>query len=229
MRVTLCAVLALALNLLLFQFMAGLIARHRLGSRPILHVHRLDFIRLPEAEAAPPPPRRRAVPEPPPPSRPPSPSSQPTAPVRGTVRQLPVPDLALKVEVPLAASVKVAAPALPSLLVEGETSGPPGPVHLPPQPPSFISASELIPVARIPPVYPPEAKRRRIEGYVVVEFTVTETGEVKNPKIIESRPPGVFDRAVLRAVRHWRFRPKKWDGRPVAVRAQQKLEFRLRR
>jgi protein TonB len=64
---------------------------------------------------------------------------------------------------------------------------------------------------------------------VLVEFTVTESGEVQDPVIIEANPPGVFDQTVLETVRRWRFRPKEQNGKPIAVRARQPLEFKLRR
>ncbi len=227
MRWALYVTLALALNLGLFQFMAGLIAYHRLGLREVVTAYRLDFVRPPPVAEPPPPPRPRLPPLEPKPVAAPRPPG-PSAPVRGNVSRLPLPLPALKLEAPLATGPQVAVPPLPSLMVEGEPG--PGPVRLPPAVPGYVLASELVPVVRIPPPYPPAARRRRIEGYVVVEFTVTETGAVRDPKIVEARPPGVFDRAVLRAVRHWRFQPKRGkDGKPMAVRARQRLEFRLRR
>ncbi|MCX8049526.1 MAG: TonB family protein [Methylohalobius sp.] len=219
--------LALVLNLALFQFMAGLIARHRLVLKPILHAHSIDFVRLPQRED---PPPERQLRRPPPPPAPPKAPVAPASPqaTAANVRELPTPELALKVEVPMAASVKLAAPSLPSLLVEGEPAAVPGPVHVPTSLPGYILASELVAVVRTPPLYPPEARSRRIEGRVVVEFTVTERGEVQDPVIIEASPPGVFDQAVLQSVRGWRFKPKEKDGRPIAVRARQPLEFKLR-
>ncbi len=199
MRWALYVTLALALNLGLFQFMAGLIAYHRLGLREVVTAYRLDFVRPPPVAEPPPPPRPRLPPPEPKPVAAPRPPG-PSAPVRGNVSRLPLPLPALKLEAPLATGPQVAVPPLPSLMVEGEPG--PGPVRLPPA----------------------------VPGYVVVEFTVTETGTVRDPKIVEARPPGVFDLAVLRAVRRWRFQPKRGkDGKPVAVRARQRLEFRLRR
>ncbi len=230
MRWALCGILAVALNLALFQFMAALVARHRLGLRPVMNAHRIDFVRIPQAEEPPPPSHTRAEPPPPLQSKTaPATSAQPSAPLPANVRQLPLPVPGLKFEVPLSMDVGVAVPPLPSVLVEGEPGAVPGPVRIPPPKPGFIWATELTPLVRTPPLYPPQAKRRGIEGEVVVEFSVTEAGKVKDPRIIESRPPGVFDRAVLAAVRRWRFKPKMKDGRPVAVQARQRLVFELRR
>lgn len=207
--------------------MAALIARHRLAAKPILHAHAIDFIRLPEPEE-PPPQRKPHMPPPPPKPTEIHPLTPFPREVAANVRQLPVPDLAIKVETPLLTQVKLSVPSIPALLVEGEPAAVPGPVRVPPTMPGYISASELVAVVRTPPLYPPEARSRRIEGRVLVEFTVTERGEVEDPVIVEANPPGVFDQAVLQSVRKWRFKPKEKDGKPVAVRARQPLEFKLR-
>lgn len=87
--------------------------------------------------------------------------------------------------------------------------------------------SELIPLVRIPPKYPMRAAMGRIEGWVKVKFTITETGTVKDATVAESKPPRVFDRAALRAIVKWKFKPKMVDGKAVPQQALQLLEFRL--
>jgi protein TonB len=86
---------------------------------------------------------------------------------------------------------------------------------------------EFMPVSRTPPQYPYQATRRRIEGWVRVSFLVTAAGDVEDVVVLESEPEGIFDRAALRAVSQWKFRPRLVDGRPVAARAEQVVEFRL--
>jgi protein TonB len=84
-----------------------------------------------------------------------------------------------------------------------------------------------MPVSRTPPQYPYQATRRHIEGWVRVSFLVTAAGDVEDVVLLESEPEGIFDRAALRAVSQWKFRPRIVDGRPVAARAEQVVEFRL--
>ena len=86
---------------------------------------------------------------------------------------------------------------------------------------------EFMPVSRTPPQYPYQATRRRIEGWVRVSFLVTETGSVEDVVLLESEPEGIFDRAAVRAVSKWKFKPRIVDGQPVAARAEQVVEFRL--
>jgi protein TonB len=87
--------------------------------------------------------------------------------------------------------------------------------------------AELMPLVRIPPKYPMRAAMDRVEGWVKVEFTITEIGIVKDAVVAASKPSRVFDRAALRAIVKWKFKPKLVDGRPVSQRALQLLEFRL--
>lgn len=86
---------------------------------------------------------------------------------------------------------------------------------------------DIIPLVRIQPQYPRRAAIARIEGYVTIAFTITETGSVADPTVVESKPPRVFDREAIRAMLKWKFKPRVVDGVPVARRATQKLVFKL--
>ena len=79
----------------------------------------------------------------------------------------------------------------------------------------------------IQPMYPPQAARNKIEGWVEVEFTVTALGTVTNAKIINSKPHRVFDAATLRALRKSKFKPLMVNGKPQAQKAVQIIEFKL--
>jgi len=88
---------------------------------------------------------------------------------------------------------------------------------------------DQMPLATVktPPVYPIQAKLRRIEGEVLLQFIVDEEGGVREIEVLESVPGDTFVRSALAAVARWRFRPAVKDGRAVAVRVRQKLSFRL--
>jgi len=77
------------------------------------------------------------------------------------------------------------------------------------------SDGEEVPLVRIEPRYPPRALSRGIEGWVQLEFTVSETGAVIDPKVIDAEPSSIFNRAALRAVERWKYKPKVVDGVPV--------------
>ena len=71
------------------------------------------------------------------------------------------------------------------------------------------------------PVYPEEALRECIEGYVVLEYTLTEDGRAKNIVVIDSDPPGVFDSAATKALEQWELEPREVDGVKVTVQQVQ--------
>lgn len=77
-----------------------------------------------------------------------------------------------------------------------------------------------------PPQYPSRALAKRIKGTVTVAFTIQADGTTSDIRIKDSRPPGVFNYAARKAVRHWRFHPATANGVPVATRVSQTLEFR---
>ena len=87
--------------------------------------------------------------------------------------------------------------------------------------------STLGAIVRIPPTYPMEARRQKIEGWVRMEFTVQEDGTVADVKVKESKPSSIFDQAAVNAISQWKFRPAMQDGKPVRKRAAQTLKFAL--
>lgn len=81
----------------------------------------------------------------------------------------------------------------------------------------FSSDGEYLPIVKVAPVYPRRAQTRGIEGHVLLEFTVTKTGAVKDPVVIESSPPGIFDRAAMQAALKFKYKPKVVNGEPIDV------------
>ncbi|WP_300460538.1 energy transducer TonB [Desulfobacula sp.] len=89
--------------------------------------------------------------------------------------------------------------------------------------------SQLTPLVKLPPIYPIRATRRGIEGFVTVEFLVTDQGLVQAVTIIEAEPKNIFDKNVIQCVAHWKFRPGTVDGIPVATLARTTIRFKLER
>ena len=89
---------------------------------------------------------------------------------------------------------------------------------------------DTIPLVRIEPDYPMRARQRGIEGWVVVEFTITPAGTIKDAKVLQAQPPDVFDEAAVRAISRWKYNPKIEGG--VAVERpgiKVRLDFKLDR
>lgn len=90
------------------------------------------------------------------------------------------------------------------------------------------SDRDVIPLVRINPDYPQRALSRGIEGWVLVQFTITAAGTVKDAKIVDSDPKNIFDDSALRAIARWRYNPKILDGVAVErVGVQTKITFQL--
>jgi protein TonB len=90
------------------------------------------------------------------------------------------------------------------------------------------SDRDVIPLVRVNPDYPQRALRRNIEGWVVVQFTITPAGTVKDAKVVDAEPKGIFEDAALKAIARWRYNPKVVDGVAVErVGVQTLIRFEL--
>lgn len=245
MRLVLTFTAASAINLLLFWFMIQLVTAEQ-GKRWIRTTDSafFDFVRQrpkPEAISRTP---RKTLPKPEPQT--PETFTEPTArqsPPTDNLRALPLPVPALRVDVPASPRMNAGGPTLPALISGGQSktgalgsvpgTGLGGDAALRGSAltsPDFIMASELTAISRVYPNYPEHLRLRRIEGEVLVEFTVTREGGVIDPVVINSEPSGVFDPLVLQAVSRWHFQPRRDDqGEPVPVRARQFFAFTLNR
>ena len=67
----------------------------------------------------------------------------------------------------------------------------------------------------VPPVYPPEALRAKVQGVVILEATIDETGRVSDAKPVRSIP--LLDQAAVDAVKRWQYEPTLLNGVAVPV------------
>jgi len=82
-------------------------------------------------------------------------------------------------------------------------------------------------LVRSEPLYPYRARSRGIEGSVKVRFVVTASGKVKNIRILQSRPEGIFEEPVKDAVSKWEFQPATRNGKPIAATVTTTVTFAL--
>ncbi|WP_087112409.1 energy transducer TonB [Parendozoicomonas haliclonae] len=93
-----------------------------------------------------------------------------------------------------------------------------------------ISAAdgEYLPVVKVNPVYPRRANSRGIEGYCIVEYTVTSNGSTRNPTAVDCAPKGVFESASIKAAARFKYKPRVVDGTPIEVPGvRNRFTFRL--
>jgi TonB family protein len=119
------------------------------------------------------------------------------------------------------------------LLLRYFFSGQPGAVilsiSLPPDgPPQIIGgapAQSGLLISRVPPVYPPEAKRARIQGTVRLQATIDRDGTVQNLRPIEGDP--LLVDAAIAAVSQWVYKPYLLNGVPTPVITEITVNFVL--
>ena len=78
-----------------------------------------------------------------------------------------------------------------------------------------LSDMDAVPLVRIAPEYPRRAAQLNLKGWVLLEFTVTTAGTTDDIRVVDSEPPRTFDKAAMRAVKKFKYRPKVVDGKPV--------------
>ncbi len=89
--------------------------------------------------------------------------------------------------------------------------------------PKVVPESQLRRTSFLAPVYPDRARERGTEGWVDLEFTVTNDGSTRDVVVRSAEPAGTFDSAAVNAVRRWRYEP-----RVAEQRVEARLRFRLR-
>jgi TonB family protein len=77
------------------------------------------------------------------------------------------------------------------------------------------------------PDYTVEAKKKRIEGSVILEIVVDRKGDVVAAKVLKGLGYGLDENAIL-AVKEWKYKPAEKDGEPVAVKMEVTVDFYLR-
>lgn len=76
---------------------------------------------------------------------------------------------------------------------------------------------DYLPIVKIAPIYPSRALERGIEGWVLLEFTVAETGAVKDPVVLEYEPSTIFNSAAIKAALKFKFKPRIVNGEAIEV------------
>jgi protein TonB len=93
------------------------------------------------------------------------------------------------------------------------------------RPGSGITPPQL--VKEVKADYTEEARRRSIEGEVLLEIVVRRDGSVGDVRLINGLPSGLNDRAIA-AVRQWRFSPAHRLGQAVDVIVEVAVQFKMR-
>lgn len=71
--------------------------------------------------------------------------------------------------------------------------------------------------------YPIEAEDKGLQGRVVVNLTVSETGDVENVEVVSGDP--VLARSAVDAAKKWKFKPFIKNGKPIQVKTKIPFDF----
>lgn len=207
MRYPASIISSIVISLILFWLMQTMISNNQHGLKQSVNLQMTEFVRL-KRETRLLTKDRKVPEEPPPKKRPPPPEMQvQKAHVKNNIPSIDIPRL----DIPLQ-SDRFKGSLMGNLQMgQGQIS------------------TNVISLLRIPPRYPMRAANRRIEGWVKIEFTITEEGTVKDAVVIDAQPSKIFNKDALRAIGRWKFKAKILDGEAFEQRAIQVLTFKLKK
>jgi bla regulator protein blaR1 len=73
--------------------------------------------------------------------------------------------------------------------------------------------------------YPVEAKKKKIQGTVVLDAIINKKGTIEHLKAVSG--PKILQRSAIEAVRHWTYKPYLLNGNPVAVKTTINVVYSL--
>lgn len=88
--------------------------------------------------------------------------------------------------------------------------------------PSVIAGNIL---TKATPVYPAEAKEKKIQGAVVLDAVIAKDGSIKSLKLLSG--PEELQASALTAVRQWTYKPYLLNGEPVEVETTITVHYQL--
>jgi protein TonB len=81
-----------------------------------------------------------------------------------------------------------------------------------------VGEGDYLPIVKVAPIYPERALTRGIEGYCLVQYTVTRQGTIRDPFVIEDQcTNSMFHRPSLQAALKFKYKPRVIDGQAVEV------------
>ncbi|MGQ0618882.1 MAG: energy transducer TonB [Panacagrimonas sp.] len=193
-RFPIALIAAVAFTAALFVLMQGLIVTGKSTIEDQLGSFAPRFIRIKRGEDV--KTVERKAERPPAPDRPPAPPSAPQAQTTQAVTQaLSIGDVNVDVDLSVSSGL------------DGGTG----------------TDGEYLPIVKVAPIYPPRAMQRGIEGWVLVEFTVSASGTVRDAAAVDADPRGVFEDAAIDAATKFRYKPRVVGGKAVDVSGVQNV------
>ena len=81
-----------------------------------------------------------------------------------------------------------------------------------------VGEGDYLPIVKVAPIYPQRALSRGVEGFCVVQYTVTKNGTIRDPFVIEDQcSSSLFHRASIQAALKFKYKPRVVDGQAIEV------------
>ncbi len=81
-----------------------------------------------------------------------------------------------------------------------------------------VGEGDYLPIVKVAPIYPQRALSRGVEGFCVVQYTVTRNGTVRDPFVIEDQcTSSLFHRSSIQAALKFKYKPRVVDGQAIEV------------
>ena len=188
-RLGLAALLAAAVTLALFWGMQHLIGSADRSLADADRVQFVDFVRIKREEVT---ETKKPKPEKPPKVKPPPP---------------PPPSLKLDKVEPKVHGVEI---SIPEATVDMKLSGSGFSLGL--------GEGDYLPLVKIAPIYPRRAAARGLEGYCIVEYTVTASGTTRDVALVpDACSHSLFEKPSLEAAAKFKYKPRIVDGQAIEV------------
>lgn len=165
------------------------------------------------------------------PPAPPEPRVVPLQPPQPKVERQPKPvmEKAISAPTPVPVLQPVAEHAVQQAPVAVAPPSPPTPAPAQPaaepviEPPRYNAAY----LSNPPPAYPLAARRRGVEGTVLVRAEISAGGECQRAELKKTSGHEMLDQAALEAVKKWRFVPAKRGSQAVVAWVEVPITFKL--
>lgn len=81
-----------------------------------------------------------------------------------------------------------------------------------------VGEGDYLPIVKVAPIYPRRAVSRGVEGFCIVEYTVTRSGTTRDARVMPDQcSSSLFEKASVDAALKFKYKPRVIDGEAVEV------------
>ena len=85
--------------------------------------------------------------------------------------------------------------------------------------------AETLVIRKVQPTYPTEARKKHIQGKVIMQAEISKEGTVQFLKVLSG--DSLLTEAAIAAVKQWKYKPYLLSGEPIAIETQVTVNFVL--